>query len=162
MLIGLRHRRSAMGLRSPADARGLQDDPHRCCSGRRANISGAAMNEITNLDHRRRRQTRWQQHSLKEQEALEDLGLAIERYLAQVSPENINNAAFVDQALPHVEKIKHVFATAKPKRLSMLRNTLHVAAQTATNRHEREFWEIFAGMALLAWLKNSENDPSLP
>jgi hypothetical protein len=114
------------------------------------------MNEIKNLDHRRRRQTRWQQHSLKKQEALEDLGLAIERYLTQVSPENINNAAFVDQALPHVEKIKQLFATAKPNRLRMLENTLHVTAQTAANRHEREFWEIFAGMALLAWLEGEK------
>jgi hypothetical protein len=98
----------------------------------------AAMNEITNLDHRRRRQVRWRQHSLKEQEALEDLELAIERYLTQVSPENINNAAFVDQALPHVEKINQLFATTKPKRLSMLRNTLHLTAQTAANPKERK------------------------
>jgi len=111
------------------------------------------MSEVANLYHRRRRQIRWQHHSIKEQEALADLARAIERYLLQASPGNINNSAFMDQALPHVEKIKHVFATAKPKRLSMLQNTLHLTAQTAANRNERELWEIFADMALLVWLE---------
>jgi len=55
----------------------------------------------TSLYEHRARQERWQHHSAKEREALEDLALAIKRYLAQVSPGNINNAAFVDYALPH-------------------------------------------------------------
>src|SRR5262245_46171792 len=101
------------------------------------------MSEITNLDHHHRRQIRWQHHSAREQEALADVALAIERYLLQASPGNINNAVFMDQALPHLEKIKQVFATAKPKRLSMLRNTLHLNARTAVNRHGREWWGVF-------------------
>ena len=81
-----------------------------------------------------------------------DLALAIERYLQQASPGNINNAAFMDQALPHLEKIKQVFATVKSRRLLMLQNTLHLTAQTAADRHEQGLWEVFANMALLAWL----------
>lgn len=115
------------------------------------------MSEITNLYHRRKRQTRWQHHSIKEQEALEELGLAIERYLAQVSPDNINNAAFVELALPHLEKMKQVLATAKPARISMLKNTLQITAQTAANRQERQLWELFQDMALMAWI--TANDP---
>jgi len=85
---------------------------------------------ITSLDQHRIRQERWRHHSAKEREALADLQLAINRYLAQASPGNINNAAFADAALPHLEKIKQVFATAKPRRLSQLQRTLEMTANS--------------------------------
>ena len=97
---------------------------------------------IPNLYDRRKRQTRWQHHSSKEREALADLALGIERYLAQASPGNINNAAFVDYALPHLQKMKQLFATAKPKRLRMLANTLRITAEAASDPKERDLWNM--------------------
>jgi hypothetical protein len=110
------------------------------------------MAEATNLYQLRRRQERWKSHSTVEREALTDLARAIERYLTQVAPGDRNNAAFVDYALPHLEKIKHVFATAKPRRISMLRRTFEIYAETAANRKERSYWALYAALATNAWM----------
>jgi hypothetical protein len=110
--------------------------------------------EITNLYHRRRRQERWQSHSAIEREALTGLALAITRYLAQVAPGNRNNAAFLEYAQPHLEKFKQVLATAKPRRISMLRRTLEITEQTA-DRDERIWWELCATLAIEAWMNAS-------
>jgi len=101
-------------------------------------------------------QERWQHHSAKEREALADLALAIKRYLAQASPGNINNFAFVDASLPHLEKIKQVIATAKPRRLSQLQRTLELTAQSVSDPNEKSLWRVFAIVALAAmWRPNS-------
>jgi hypothetical protein len=104
------------------------------------------------LDQHRARQERWRHHSAKEREALAELALAIKYYLAQAAPGNINNAAFVDAALPHLEKIKQVLATAKRRRLSQLRRTLELTAKSADPK-EKAYWEIFAGLALQKWVE---------
>ena len=109
------------------------------------------MAEATNLYQLRRRQERWKSHSAVEREALTDLARAIERYLTQVAPGDRNNAAFVEAALPHLEKFKQVLATAKPKRISMLQRTLQITAQTA-EPNERPYWKLYAALATLAWM----------
>ena len=100
----------------------------------------------TDFSRQHVRQERWRHHSAKEREALADLALGIKRYLAQLGPGNINNAAFIDAAMPHLEKMKQVIATAKPRRLSQLHRTLQLTAQ-ASDPKEKTFWELYAMFA---------------